>query len=87
MYDFKLFFFKLSGLIFGEFGSRMRPRGGPNGGWIEDQTHLGGGSDLEAYTRSPRWRFCEPTRTDELDEVAEVAFVRAGSHRRAIGGR
>merc|ERR1712110_1397979 len=39
------------------------------------------------YTRSPRWRFYEPARTDEIYEVAEVAFLRAGSHGRDIRGR
>ena len=41
-------YFCISGLIFNEFGSGMRPIGGPNGGWIEIQTDLGGGSELEA---------------------------------------
>ena len=48
--------FIFSGLICGEFGSRMGPRGGPNGGWIEDETHPGRGSELEAIWRPVRGR-------------------------------
>ena len=29
--------FLFSGMLFGEFGSWMRARGSPNGGWIEDK--------------------------------------------------
>ena len=48
--------FELSGMICDEFGSRMRPRGGPNGSWIEDKTHPGGGLNLEAIYRPIRGR-------------------------------